>query len=409
MSIHPIPPTPAAPFETVTFSISASEFGLLSTFMAPLGIDESKGESVWVIGRANGSRQWIATAGDRTAMISEFGLETHTQSPRSSFDWSFPVAEHVLILIGKLLNTADEISLTISDQHVHIATAQCEVTLPHAERRRIPPLPPIAACSPAVTVSAADLFLILSSATAWPAGGTTPDYEPIVSCAFDADRQQLVIAPHWGDETIGEPSYRVPATSSGARSASDEHLAFNIFHSAFLGFLRDPHTATRLGDITIHQPLPGEQHHRISGRQWMIHLPVVPDISPWGRNLGDLLPETFFFWLDSRRVRLVCPELSPGHVDLEAISSPASVASISPYRYRLTYEIQSHVSPSVYLFDEINDFNRLATGCQLVIDGSRLIARLHLTEADLNNLEIMIESFVQSVTGLSTLFAALAW
>jgi len=409
MSVHPIPPTPAAPFETVTFSISAAEFGLLSTFMAPLGIDESKGESVWVTGRTNGLRQWIASAGDRTAVVGESGLETRPQSRNLFFDWSFPVAEHVLILLGKLLNSTEEITLTISDEHVRIVTAQYEVTLPHTERPRIPPLPPVAVNSPAVTVSAVDLFMMLSSATAWPAGGTTPDYEPVVSCAFDADRQQLVIAPQWGDESIGEPSYRVPANSTVAHNSADKHLAFNILHTAILGFLRDPHTAMRLGDITIHQPLPGEQHHQISGPQWLIHLPIVHNVSPWGRNLDDLLPDTFFIWVDARRVRLVCPELSPGHVELEAISSPASIASISPYRYRLTYEVQSNIAPSVYLYDEINDFNRLATGCQLVIDGSRLIARVHLTEGELDNLENLVGSFVQSVTGLNTLFAALAW
>lgn len=408
MSFPSVPSTPSASSDTVTFRVTASEFALLASFMAPLGIDESKGESVWVTGCAQGTRQWIATGGSVTAVINDSGIwESGANEPHPAFDWAYPIPEHVLILLGKLFACTDDISLTISDECVRVSTAQHEVTLTQVTRHRVPPLPPYRDTTPGLTVKGADLWMMLSSATAWPGGGLTPEHEPIVSCSFDSERRQIVLAPQWSGHDIGPGDYRFTATpTSSSSDSSDTFVPFNLAHTPIALTLRDFATATRIGDITIHPPAPGAKHHVMIGEHWILQLPILDDIQPWGHDLDDVLANIPFIWIDPQCVRLITQAVSPGHIDLEAVTTKP------PHQgndYRLTYEILPSVVPTLALYDEINAFNSTATRCRLLIDDSRLIARRHVSAADYLDLEDHVDSFIAEVDGLATLYSALAF
>lgn len=398
---------PSASSETVTFSMNASEFTLLATFMAPLGLDESVGESVWVTGGADGTRRWIATSGKVTAVVDESGLD---DSPlASSHIWAYPIAEQALILLGRLFATNDEVHLSISDDHIRLVTTHHDVVIPQIDRQRLPPSHP---CSPSpigVTVNASDLFTMLTTAALWPGGGTPPDHDPLITCTFDPDCRLLVLTPHWGHPTLGYASYRLSATPNFPPTKGTDNsafTAFNLFHQAIIHSLRDPVHAARIGEITVHQPTIGTHQHCLTGAQWMIQLPIIADISPWGHDLDDVLGSTPHFWIDPQCVRLNPPELSPGGINLEAM---APGLPSSAQIYRLTSEILPIVAPSTALLQEINDFNRRSIGYLLLIDGARLIARRDLSRNDYADLGHQIDLFVKDVSGLSALFAAWAF
>jgi len=408
MTFHSVPSTPSASSETVTFPMTAGEFALLAAFMAPLGIDESKGESVWVTGHSNGTRQWIATGGSVTAVINDSGIrDCESDDSHRAFEWTYPVPEHILILLGKLFTVTDEISLSVSDESVRLSTTQHEVALTQVARHRVPPSPLRRSTSNGVTVSGADLWMMLLSASSWPGGGPTPDCEPIVSCAFDPEHRQLVLSPQWSGKEIGPGNYRLPATPTVKASMNvpvTNFAPFNLAHAPIVQTLRDLPNATRIGDVTIHPPAPGAKHHILSGEQWILQLPILDDIRPWGHDLDEVLSDIPFIWVDPQCVRLITAALSPGHIDLEAITSCSPRHANT---YRLTYEILPSVVPTLTLYEEINAFNSTAIKCRLVIEESRLIARRHVSAADYNNLENHIDSFIAEVDGLATLYSAL--
>ena len=250
---------------------------------------------------------------------------------------------------------------------------------------------------------------MMSAATAWPGGGAPPERDPVITCSFDAERQQLVISPDWGDVALGDATYRLSATiTSPTTNGADDHFfaPFNLFHTAIMHSLRDPAHAARIGEITVHQPTPDTGQHCLTGSRWILQLPTLPDISPWGQDLEEVLDNTPYFWVDPQRVRLNPAELSPGWIDLEALAPlPANPVQ----RYRLTYDILPVVIPTLDLFHEINDANRQACGYQVLIDGSRLIARRDLTHYEYVDLDHHVNLFVKNVVGLSALYAAWAF
>jgi hypothetical protein len=407
MSFHPISPTPSASSEIVTLCITPSEFALLATFMAPLGINESKGESVWVTGCTNGPREWIATAHDVTAVISPNGRTDSSHRRGHSFEWAYPISEHILILLGKIMAVSDDVMLALSDDRVAISTARFNATMAQISRPRIPPLRPPNSSQTGLTVNAAELLMMLTSVATWPAGGFTPEHEPIVTCRYDFQQQCLTLLPNWGDVTIGRPRYQIPATISIETDTNPAKFApFNIHHRTLMNFLRDPLTSSRIGDITLHQPAPGTHQHCLSGSHWIVHLPIIGDIDPWGHDLEEVLAEIPLYWVDPQRVQLAPPQLAPARLDLEALVIRDAFAL---YRYRLTFEILSNVIPTVHLYEEINDFNQTASGCQLVIEKSSLIAQRQLTDRDYESLRDHVLAFIASMTGLAPLFSALAY
>lgn len=410
MSFHSVPSTPSASSETATFPVTASEFALLASFMAPLGIDERKGESVWVTGHSNGTRQWIAAGGSVTAVINESGIRDYrTINSLQAFEWAFPVPEHVLILLGKLFSSTDDIFLTVSDECVRVSTAQHDVTLTQVTRHRVAPLPTYCAATPGVTVSGADLWIMLMSATAWPGGGPTPDHEPIISCSYDSEHRQLVLSPRWSDIEIGSAQYRfsaVPTANASAFSSATFFPPFNLTAAPIVQTLRDLPNATRIGDVTIHPPALGNNYHLMSAENWLLNIPIVEAIQPWGHDLDDRLGCIPFEWRGAQWVVLTPAALCPGHIDLEAVAGKPAHHGNS---YRLTYEILPTVVPTLALYDEINSFNCTAAQCSLLIEGSRLIARRCLSVAEYVDLEELIDSFVAEVAGLATLYSALAF
>lgn len=408
MSFPSVPSTPSVPSETVTFRVTSSEFALLASFMAPLGIDESTGESVWVTGSADGTRQWIASGGEVTAVIAESGLRgPGTCEPRPTFEWAYPVPEHVLILLGKLFTSTDDISLTVSDESVCVSTAHHEVTLTQVTRHRVPPSPPSRCPTPSVTVSATDLWVMLVSASAWPGGGPTPDHEPVVSCAFDPERRQLVLSPRWSGKDIGPSDYRFTATPlANSGDLSPAFTTFNLSHSPLVQTLRDFTNAARIGDVTIHSPTPGSKHYVVTGEHWMLQLPTLDAIQPWGHDLDEVLSNIPFVWIDPQCVRLITAAVSPGHIDLEAVTTKSPRHGNA---YRLTYVILPSVAPTLELYDEINAFNSTATQGHLVIENSRLLARRHVPAEEYLDLEEHIDAFIAEIDGLATLYSAMAF
>ena len=105
---------------SVTFAMTQPEFQLLATFMAPLRFEESLGQSVWVGSRMDGGRTWTAHANGTTSVV-EIGPDPAITEGDDGL-WSYPIPENLLVTIGKIFLSFDEVIVTLSDDTATIAT-----------------------------------------------------------------------------------------------------------------------------------------------------------------------------------------------------------------------------------------------------------------------------------------------
>ncbi|MBM3828826.1 MAG: hypothetical protein FJW09_09310 [Actinobacteria bacterium] len=388
------------PTPSVTFAMSPPEFKLLATFMAPLHFDESNGESVWVSRRVDGSRTWTAHANGTTSVIE---IRDGIESLNETDPWAFPIPENLLIAIGKIFLTYDEVIVTLSDDTATIATDEITITVaqnPHAHQPAIPPMSE-SVCE--VSVDASNLWIVLTTARMWPAGGDGNGMNPPLVCTFDIEKGLLRLSADW--TTIGLGIHQFDTKAEFGNLEPGAFLPrFNFPHSALLDILRDPVAAGRMSEITIHANTTGEGFILLEGDNWKLHVPALADVDHWGHDLDAVIGGIDYEWANSTLVHVLSPELTRGVIELRAL--PAREGG-GPFKYRVSYELLNDVVPTLDLYNELNSLNEGAAGCRLVVDGNRVVALSDLTQENYELLESHVNAFARDVSALPPLLGAL--
>ena len=383
---------------TVTFAMSQSEFHLLATFMAPLRFDEALGQSVWVSTRPDGGRAWTASANGSTSVITVSGDDTSVATDEA---WSFPIPENMLVTIGKVFISYDSIILTLSDDTATITTEGISISMPQNPRAATPALPPRTDSVCSAKVDASDLWVVLSAARMWPAGGDGNGMNPPLECWFDIENRRLEFSVDWSVIGLGVHRHTVAATF-GFLVPGATAPRFNFPHSAVLEILRDPVSCHRMGDIEIHASTTGEGYMTLTGENWQLHVPALPKVAHWGHDLDEVIDGIEYEWADCSLVHVHSPELAQGVLELRALPEGSGL-----YKYRVSYDVLDDVIPTIALYDEINKLNEHSTGCRLVVDGSRVKAVCDLTQENYEQLGTHVNAFARNVSGLSPLLGAL--
>lgn len=385
---------------SVTFAMTPPEFQLLATFMAPLRFDESSGESIWVSRRIDGSRTWTAHANGTTSVIE---ISDENESTSDVEPWSFPIPENLLISIGKIFLTYDEVIVTLSDDTATIATEEITISVAQNPHAHIPAIPPMSESVCEVSVDASNLWILLSTARMWPAGGEGHGMNPPLVCTFDIDNGLVRLSADWTAVGLGVHQFDTKA-NFGNLEPGAFLPRFNFPHSALLDILRDPVSATRMSDIVIHANTTGEGFILFEGDNWKLHVPALPNVSHWGHDLESVIGGIDFQWANCALVHVLSPELSHGIIELSAL--PASDQT-GPFKYRVSYEVLDDVVPTIDLYNELNSLNEGTAGCRLVIDGHRVVAMSDLTQENYEQLETHVNAFARNVSALPPILGAL--
>ena len=169
--------------------------------------------------------------------------------------------------------------------------------------------------------------------------------------------------------------------------------------------IRDPGAAEKCGPVNIHISPEGLSHIKLSGENWAMYVPTIPNVKQWGHDLDEVVGDIPYVWEDCSRVSLMFPELEQGVIELSALPDEPRYGH---YKYRATYEIQDDVIASADLYQELNAINEGTAGCRIVIDGNRLMAVADLTQDNYQQLSSYIYSFSNSVSGLSPILSVIS-
>jgi len=386
---------------SVTFAITQSEFQLLATFMAPLRFEESQGQSVWVGSRSDGGRVWTAHANGTTSVV-EVGPDPAVTS-NGEAHWSYPIPENLLITIGKLFLTFDNVVVTLSDETATIATDEISITVDQNPRAKVPAIPPATESQCVAKVDASNLWILLSAARMWPAGGDGDGMNPPMMCQFDLPHGVVRFSADWTAVGLGVHQYSTVA-EFGELTPGASLPRFNFPHSAVLEVLRDPLSANRMRTVSLHATTTGEGYILLEGENWKLHVPALADVDHWGHDLDAVIGGIDYEWANSTLVHVLSPELSRGVIELRALPTHDGGG---PFKYRVSYEVLNDVVPTIDLYNELNSLNEGVAGCRLVVDGNRVVALSDLTQENYEQLERHVNAFARDVSCLSPLLGAL--
>lgn len=385
------------PVASATFAMSPPEFQLLATFMAPLRFDESTGQSVWVSGRSGGRRAWTAHANGTTSTIEITDGTAIDDEP-----WSFPIPENLLITIGKIFLTYDEVIVTLTENTATIETEEITISVAQNPRAKNPSIPPMTESTCEATIDASNLWILLSTARMWPTGGDGNGMNPPLVCEFDIDNGRVRFSVDWSVVGLGVHQFETKATF-GTLEPGAALPRFNFPHSALLDILRDSLSASRMSEITIHACTTGEGYMLLEGDNWQLHVPALANVEHWGHDLDTVLGDIEYEWENCTLVRVLSPELVCGVIELRALPDDEHSG---PFKYRVSYEVMDDVVPTLDLYNELNALNEGVPGCRLVVEGSRVVAVSDLTQENYEHLGSHVNAFARNVSGLSPLLTA---
>lgn len=392
---------PTAP--SVSFNITPGEFELLATFMAPLHFNESAGASIWVTSH-DGIREWLVTASGITTVVFSRENELGRTGIESGESWAFPVPEHLLVTMGKFSISSDEMLITLSDLTVSLSSDRYSMTVSQNPHAKCPPVVPEVESLLEVNVEPVGLWTMLSSARVWPTGGKANGMNTPLHCLADFDRGQLVFRADWSIVEAGVHEYRMPAEFA-PRTEGVEITPFAVAHSAILRVLRDPASAEKFGTITLHWSPDAMKHMKLSGENWAVYVPTIPNVAQWGHDLDEVVGDITYIWEDCSRISMVFPDLDKGFIELHALPKEPRFGI---YKYRASYEILADVIPTVELYRELNALTEGTAGCRVIVDDNRLVAVCDLTQENYQQLNAHIHAFSQSVGSLEPLLSAIS-
>jgi hypothetical protein len=386
---------------SVTFAMTQPEFQLLATFMAPLRFEESLGQSVWVASRMDGGRTWTAHANGTTSVV-EIGPDPATTEGDHG-PWSYPIPENLLVTIGKIFLSFDEVIVTLSDDTATIATDEISITVDQNPHAKVPAIPPTSESVCVATVDSSNLWILLSAARMWPAGGDGNGMNPPMVCDFDLENKVVRFSADWSAIGLGVHQFSTVA-HFGDLTPGAALPRFNFPHSAVLEVLRDPVSAHRMSSVTIHATTSGEGFILLEGENWTLHVPALANVDHWGHDLDAVIGGIDYEWANSTLVHVLSPELNHGVIELRALPKGDRTG---PFKYRVSYEVMDDVIPTIDLYNELNSLNDGVAGCRLVVEGNRVVAMSDLTQENYEQLESHVSAFARNVSGLSPLLGAL--
>ena len=402
---------PAKP--SVSFTITPGEFQLLATFMAPMQFNESTGASIWVTSHG-GWREWLVTANGITTVVFSREDELGRYGIEQDESWAFPIPEHVLVTMGKFSMSLSDMSLsdassgdmnvTLSDDWVTLTNNSYSMSVSQNPNAKCPPMIPHVESLLVANVDPTALWTMLSSARVWPTGGMANGMNTPMRATCDFTRNQLVLQADWTVVDAGVHEYRMPAEFDQLPEGV-EFKPFNIPHSSILKLLRDPMAAEKFGPVKMHIAPEGIGHMKLSGENWAMYVPTIPNVKQWGHDLDEVVGEIPYVWEDCSRVSLMFPELDHGVIEL---SARPDESRFGKYKYRATYEILNDVIPSVELYCELNAINEGTAGCRVVVDGNRIVAVTDLTQDHYEQLSSYINAFSTSVIGLAPILSVIS-
>ncbi|MFZ9931371.1 MAG: hypothetical protein ACO3GZ_11245, partial [Ilumatobacteraceae bacterium] len=387
------PPQPSS----AIFAMTPPEFQLLATFMAPLRFDESTGESIWVTGRSGGRRAWTAHANGTTSVIEITDGTAVDDDP-----WSFPIPENLLITIGKIFLTYDQVIVTLTEETATIETEDLTITVAQNPHAKIPSIPPMTESVCEATVDASNLWILLSTARMWPAGGDGNGMNPPLVCEFDLENHVVRFSADWTAVGLGVHRFETKAQFGNLEPGATPPR-FNFPHSALLDILRDPVSAGRMSDVTIRANTTGEGHIHLEGDNWQLFVPALSNVEHWGQDLDAVLGDIEYEWANCALVHVLSPELVCGVIELRALPDSDQTG---PFKYRVSYEVMDDVIPTIDLYNELNALNDGVAGCRLVVEGTRVVAMSDLTQENYEHLGTHVNAFARKVSGLSPLLSA---
>jgi hypothetical protein len=285
---------PAKP--SVSFTITPGEFQLLATFMAPMQFNESTGASIWVASHG-GWREWLVTANGITTVVFSREDELGRYGIEQDEAWAFPIPEHVLVTMGKFsMSLSDSLSdsssgdmnVTLSDDWVTLTSNSYSMSVSQNPNAKCPPMIPHVESLLVANVDPTALWTMLSSARVWPTGGIANGMNTPMRTTCDFTRKQLVLQADWTVVDAGVHEYRMPAEFEKLPEGV-ELKPFNIPHSSILKLLRDPMAAEKFGPIKMHIAPEGVGHMKLSGENWAIYVPTIPNVQQWGHDLDEVV------------------------------------------------------------------------------------------------------------------------
>ena len=397
---------PAKP--SVSFTITPGEFQLLATFMAPMQFNESTGASIWVTSHG-GWREWLVTANGITTVVFSREDELGRYGIEQDESWAFPSPEHVLVTMGKFSmslsdSSSGDMNVTLSDDWVTLTSNSYSMSVSQNPNAKCPPMIPHVESLLVANVDPTALWTMLSSARVWPTGGIANGMNTPMRTTCDFTRKQLVLQADWTVVDAGVHEYRMPAEFEKLPEGV-ELKPFNIPHSSILKLLRDPMAAEKFGPIKMHIAPEGVGHMKLSGENWAMYVPTIPNVQQWGHDLDEVVGDIPYVWEDCSRISLMFPELDNGIIELSALPNDSRFGK---YKYRATYEILDDVIPSVELYRELNAINEGTAGCRIIVDGTRLVAVTDLTQDHYQQLSSYINAFSTSVSDLSPILSVIS-
>ena len=401
-------PTESTTEKSVTLHISAEEFQLLATLMAPLYFNETSGASIWVSSNSPSTRRWVVRdSDDRYSVVKIDGIANEVRGfEPDDTAWSFPVAESILVCVGKMrmISSNDPmITLTLSDSTIVLEGASLSLSIPQNHKAVAPPIVPDVPAVAGFGVDGPGLWCILGEAKRWPASGDCTGLNPPMMGRVDPVARELVITVDWTSEDHGVCTYRLPATD--IMCPGDEPLEFAMPHSAILEVLRDPFSGTNLGAVHITVPGPDGTHVLLTGESWEYYAPVVRENRIWGQDLGEVMGDTFWKWVNAGHLHVWPDDFEHGPIRLVRLPEEAA---FGPYEYRASCVICEDVVPNNDLYNEINAINSGSGGFRLVVDGTRVLAISDYTSENYRDLGSHLEKLAVSLKDIGSLLHPLA-
>lgn len=417
--------------KAVSIHITREEFGLLSTLMAPLHFDESRGSCIWVSSEPDGSRTWTVRDNEgAVAVVNTIGARADLMGVEDGDEtWAFPVTEATLIAIGRCFlltdiarhsnlldpETDDEgreaadpegehgVVLTLSDSCITLHAADMRMTTPQNHRVVAPPMRPEIDHRLSFDVDPTKLWCILWQARIYPASGECEGMNTPMVARVDPSTDSLEITVDFSAVGNGVSTFTVPIEWH-MRHQQTGPTEFVMPHGTLRNVLRDPHNARGLQRLTFQLGSPASTHVLVWGPNWWYYVPAIPEVTMWGHDLDEVLGDTYWSWKNAAMVKVWTDDLDNA-VDLTPLPDDPSHA---PYRYRVSYEICASVVPTVDLYNEVNLINGRTAGYRLVIDGSRVVALTDYTNDNYRELERHIAAFARQVKELPPLLTALS-
>ena len=394
--------TPQMP--AVSFKIAAAEFELLAAFMAPLRFDESEGESIWVTSMGGSKREWIVATAGVTVVVSSHEAEVQRWGMTQDQSWAFPIPEHVLVTMGKFIQTSQELTITLSDQRVILSSDLFSMNVSQNPLATRPPLVPTTESLCTATVDATGFWTMLSAARVWPTGAKAEGMNTPLRCHLDFTTNQLVFNADWTIVEAGVHEYRMPA-EFGPVSTGVNLKPFNIPHTAILSVLRNPGTLAEIGNIEFHVAPEGVDHLMICGENWSLYFPTIANVEQWGHDLDEVIGDIAYVWKDCSLIKMFYPDLEQGEISLSALPNESRYGL---YKYRVSYQVLDDVVPTLALYSELDAINEVSAGCRVVIEGTRVLAVADLTQENYLHLNSHIEAFASNVAGLGPILSAIS-